>query len=87
MKPIVKVKWIDACSASGWRNESTAPSVNYSIGYEVYKEPNSYIEVACTYDPDSGMWNGSISIPYDNIVSYEVIENDTVEVEITFERD
>ena len=86
MKPVVKVKWIDACSASGWRNESTAPSVNYSIGYEVYHDLE-YIEIACTYDPDSGMWNGSISIPHDNIVSYEVVNEDSVDVEITFERE
>ena len=84
MKPIVKITWLDACSASGWRTEPTAPSVNYTVGYEVYNDLE-YVEVACTYDPDSGCWNGSISIPQDNIVTYECLENKPIDVEITFE--
>ena len=82
MLPIVKVTWLDAVSASGWRNESSPPSANYTLGYLVH-EDDDFVEVACTYDPESGYWNGSISIPKENIIFYsEVQPND---LEITFE--
>ena len=82
MLPIVKVTWLDAVSASGWRNEPSPPSANYTLGYLVH-EDDDFVEVACTYDPESGYWNGSISIPKENIIFYsEVQPND---LEITFE--
>ena len=87
MKPIVKVTWLDACSGSGWQNEPTAPSATYTIGYLVYSD-DDFMQVACTYDPNSGYWNGAISIPQDNVITYEVINNgdeEETELEITFE--
>ena len=87
MKPIVKITWLDACSASGWRTEPSPPTPNYSIGYLVYEEAD-YLEIACTYDPDSGCWNGSMSIPRDNIIYFEMLVTDEEkEVEIVFEAD
>ena len=82
MLPAVKVTWLDACSASGWRTEPSPPSANFTLGYLVH-EDDDFVEVACTYDPASGCWNGSISIPRDNIIFFRTIEEDTVE--ITFE--
>ena len=86
MKPIVKIAWLDACSASGWRNESTPPTANYTVGYEVHNDTD-FIEVACTYDPMGGYWNGSISIPKENVITYDIIEEgvDEEEIEIVFE--
>lgn len=86
MKPIVKIAWLDACSAHGWRDEPTPPSINYTIGYEVHHD-DEYIEVACTYDPQGGFWNGSISIPKENIVTYDVVEPavEQLEIEFTYE--
>ena len=87
MKPIVKIKWLDACSASGWRNEPSSPTANYTVGYEVHHD-DEFIEVACTYDPVGDYWNGSISIPKDNVITYDKVDEflcDTDEVEIVFE--
>ena len=91
MKPVVKIAWLDACSASGWRTEPTPPTANYTVGYEVH-HCNEFIEVACTYDPMGEHWNGSISIPKDNVITYDIIEEGYEEtkdlkVEITFEHD
>lgn len=85
MKPIVQITWIDACSAHGWRNEPTAPTANHTIGFLVHTD-DDFMEVACTYDPEGGFWNGSISIPQDNIVTYRVIHEGAQEdMEIIFE--
>jgi len=85
MKPIVKIAWLDACSTAGWQHEPTPPSVNYTIGYEVHHD-DEYIQVACTYDPRGGYWTGSVSIPKDNVVTYDVIEEGSdEELEIIFE--
>jgi hypothetical protein len=88
MPPIVELTWLDAVTNSHWINESNAPTVNHTIGFQVYSD-DDYIEVACTYDPESGYWNGSISIPQDNIVTYQILreEKPTVDdvVEIIFE--
>lgn len=86
MKPIVKIKWLDACSASGWRNEPSSPTVNYTVGFEVHHD-DEFIEVACTYDPSGGYWNGSISIPKENVITYDTLQEYVQEfdVEITFE--
>ena len=88
MPPLVKIKWLDACSTSGWQHEPTAPSPNYTIGYEVYHDEN-YIQVACTYEPNGGYWTGSISIPKDNVITYDIFEDylseDDDKLEIIFE--
>lgn len=86
MKPIVKLTWLDACSTSGWQIEATAPTPNHTIGYLVYSD-DDFMQVACTYDPESGHWNGSISIPQDNIITYQLLQNEEEELEIVFEAD
>lgn len=85
MPAIVQVTWIDAVASVGWRNETTTPSVNHTLGFLVHTD-DDYMEVACTYAPDSEMWNASISIPQDNVVTYRVIhEAAQEEMEIVFE--
>ena len=85
MPPLVKVTWFDAVTCVGWRNESTAPSENTTVGFLVFSN-EEYMELAGTYAEDSEMWNNSISIPSCNIITYSVLdENDTDDLEINFE--
>lgn len=86
MKPIVKIVWLDACSTAGWQHEPTAPSVNHTIGYEVHHD-DEFIEIACTYDPRGEYWTGSVSIPKENVVTYDVVEPavEQLNIEFTYE--
>lgn len=69
---IVWIEWEDAIANAGWTCETVAPTHNISVGF-IVQETDDYLEVACTYAPDTEMWTSSISVPKNNITKRDTL--------------
>ena len=72
MTSIAWLEWTDALAAVGWTEEPAPPTNNVSVGFIVH-EDDDYIELACTYAPDTGQWNATMSVPKNMIVKRDTL--------------